>query len=89
MNKTKTDLVRRLLVSGDYKRALNIVKGFRLGISKDKSDKIKLAYECMVHESFYKQIGKNTGKAVSEGIEILKELYDFGDEVEELCFRKA
>ena len=72
---TKTDAVRSLVANGDYKKALGIVKGFRLGLSKEALNKVALAYECLVHPVFYEQIGKDTAAAVSEGIEVLKVLY--------------
>lgn len=52
----KTDTVRRLTADGDFKGALRIAKDFRLGITKQESSAMKLAYECMVHGDFYKQL---------------------------------
>jgi len=75
MTMNKTDEVRVFVENGEYKKALYLVKGFRYGIIKEDLDKMKLAYECMVHSGFYKQIGTNTSSAISEGIEILKTLY--------------
>ena len=43
----KTDTVRRLTADGDFKGALRIAKDFRLGITKQESSAMKLAYECM------------------------------------------
>ena len=73
---TKSDIVRRLVADGDYKKALSIVKGFRRGISKDDMGKMTLAYECLVHTEFYEQLGTDTASAISEGIQILKNLYE-------------
>ena len=42
----KSDTVRRLTRSGEYKKALRIAKGFRLGITREQSDKMGIAYEC-------------------------------------------
>lgn len=78
----KSDTVRGLVVNGDYKKALSIVKGFRLGITKDDSNKMALAYECIVHSGFYEQLGTDTVTAIAEGIQILKDLY--GQNVESL-----
>ena len=72
---TKSDIVRGLIADGNYKKALGIVRGFRLGIKKDDLIKMALAYECMVHSGFYKQIGTDTETAVNEGIQILIDLY--------------
>ena len=71
----KSDIVRRLVAEGNYKKALGIVKGFRLGISREDSGKMILAYECMVYEDFYKRIGTNIEIAIADGIKILKAHY--------------
>ena len=72
---TKSNAVRELIVSGNYKKALSIVKGFRIGIGKEDLSKMALAYECLVHTGFYEQLGINTATAISEGIQVLKSLY--------------
>jgi len=77
---TKSAAVRELVINGDYKKALSIVKGFRLGITKEESKKLVRAYECMVHTRFYEQIGIDITTAISEGIEILKILYGKDEE---------
>lgn len=76
---TKSAIVRELVANSEYKKALGIVKGFRLGITKEDLNKIRLAYECMVHSGFYEQLGKDTTAAIAEGIAVLKTLYGQGD----------
>ena len=71
----KSDTVRRLVSEGDYKNALRIAKGFRLGISKEDSDAMSRGYECIVHRDFYRQIGIDTQKAVEKAVEIVRKLY--------------
>ena len=71
----KTDTVRRLTADGDFKGALRIAKDFRLGITKQESSAMKLAYECMVHGNFYKQLGYDLNEKVAECLEVLKALY--------------
>ena len=71
----KSDTVRRLTRSGEYKKALRIAKGFRLGITREQSDKMGIAYECMVHPQFYKQLGINANEKVNDGVEVLVGLY--------------
>ena len=39
----KSDAVRRLVAAGEYQRALGIAKDFRLGISKEERDAMRLA----------------------------------------------
>ena len=73
---TKSDAVRELVANGDYKRALSIVKGFRRGIAREDLRKMALAYECLAHGRFCHQLlGTDTTAAISEGIQILKDLY--------------
>lgn len=71
----KSDRVRRLVSAGNYKEALRIAKDFRLGITKEQSDKMKLAYECMVHGRFYKQLGYDLEEMVKSGLVVLNGLY--------------
>ena len=71
----KSDKVRRLVTAEDYKGALRIAKDFRLGITKEQSSAMRLAYECMVHDGFYRQLGYDLKQKIAEGIEVLKELY--------------
>jgi len=68
---TANSTVRDLIAQENYQKALRIAKGFRLGISKDDSNKLKLAYECMTHTGFYEQLGTDTTTAITEGIQIL------------------
>lgn len=77
----KSDRVRQFVAVGEYKKALSIVKGFRLGIEPEDSGKMTLAYECMIRPSFYEQIGTNPETAITEGIQILKSLYGNKEEV--------
>ena len=71
----KSNAVRELVLIGNYKKALSIVRGFRLGISKKDSSKMALAYECMVRPVFYEQLGTDTATAITEGIQTLVSIY--------------
>lgn len=71
----KTEQVRLLVEAGNFKSAMKIAKGFRLGISKDQNDIITRAYECMVHPEFYKSIGVNTKKCIDSGIIIMESMF--------------
>ena len=71
----KSDVVRRLVREQDYRSALRIVKGFRLGISRDDLDAMRLAYECMVNPGFYRQLGRDPAAEVKRGIGVLVRLY--------------
>ena len=72
---TKSDTVRGLVLSGEYKKALSIAKGFRLGIAKEDLNKMRLAYECLVHTEFYEQLGTDTAMSIAEGVKVLQSLY--------------
>ena len=76
---TKTDTVKALVSEGQYKKALNIAKTFRLGIDKDDIDAMALAYECMVRPEFYYQLRYDTEAVVKHGVSVLKRLYGSGE----------
>lgn len=71
----KSDKVRRLVAGGSFKEALSIAKDFRMGISKAESDAMTLAYECMVHDRFYKTLGYDLDEKIKQGIAVLTRLY--------------
>ena len=66
---------KRLVRQGRYKDALRIAKGFRLGITREQSDTIVRAYECMVHPDFYRSIGKNTQECIDGGVAVLCQIF--------------
>lgn len=76
----KSDAVRRLVSSGATKEALRIAKDFKLGITKEQSNAMTLAYECMVHGRFYSQLGYDLSRKIEEGVEVLKGLYGRSEE---------
>lgn len=71
----KSDAVRRLVASGDFKAALRIAKGFRLGISKNDSDAMRRGYECMNFPEFYQSIGIDPRQTALKGVETVQRLY--------------
>ena len=71
----KSDTVRRLTANGEYRKALQIAKEFRLGITKEDRDAMRLGYECMLYPDFFRQVGKDTGAAVQNGVAVLVRLY--------------
>lgn len=80
---TKSDHVRQLIATGQYKEALRIAKDFRLGITKEQSGAIRLAYECIVHDRFYQELGYNIPQKIEAGVDVLKELY--GEKENAIC----
>ena len=75
MPEKKSDIVRRLVSSGEYVKALKIAKDFRLGISKEDSNAMKLGWECTQRPGFYKQIKVNVDAAIMTAINTLCNLY--------------
>lgn len=71
----KSDTVRRLVRGLDYRSALRIAKEFRLGISKDDRDAMRLAYGCKVSSGFYQQLGRDPVAEIECGVGILVRLY--------------
>jgi hypothetical protein len=71
----KSDAVRRLVREGKMKEALQIAKGFRLGISQEQRDAMERGYEAMLYPSFYRQIGKSPDDLIRQGKEVLVQLY--------------
>lgn len=72
---TKSDKVRAYVSKGNYKKALAIAKDFKIGITRERSDAMSLAYECLVHERFYRQLKVDTDAAIKNGISVLREIY--------------
>ena len=77
---TAVSTVRDSIEKGDFKKAFRVAKGFRLGISKDESNRLKLAYECLVHPEFYAQLGMDTTTVIAEGIQILYARFGYGED---------
>ena len=76
---TKTETVRRLVADGRYMEALRIAQGFRLGITKPDSDKLRRAHEAVGNARFYASIGLDPEKLINDGILTLKSIYLKGE----------
>lgn len=74
----KSDKVRRLVATGQFKAALVIAKDFRIGISPEDRDVMTRGYECMVHPDFYRQIGFDPEAESRKGIAVVSKLYGKG-----------
>ena len=79
---TASDKVRRLVAEGDYRQALKIAKGFRLGVSKEESGQMVRAFECYTNADFYRQIGKDPEEEIAEGIRVLTLIFGGGNNVQ-------
>jgi hypothetical protein len=66
MNKTET--ARDYLNKNEIKKCLAIVKGFKIGITKEESGIITRGYECLIRPQFYKQIGFDPAQETKKAI---------------------
>ena len=71
----KSDVVRRLVAEGNFKKALSIAKGFKLGFTKEEQSLMTRAHECMVHPGFYSQLGYDEDKLIQDGISFITKVY--------------
>lgn len=69
----KSEIVRAAVQKQDWKKALQIAKDFRIGVTQEQRDKMARAYECIVHLGFYRQIGVDVSEAIEQGKAIVKE----------------
>lgn len=72
----KSDIVREAVQKQDWKKALQIAKDFRIGVTQEQRSKMTRAYECIVHPDFYQQIGVDILEAIEQGKAIVKEYAD-------------
>lgn len=69
----KSDIVREAVKNRDWKKALQIAKDFRIGVTQEQRSKMARAYECIVHPDFYRQIGIDIPDAIEQGKAVVKE----------------
>ncbi len=69
----KSEIVREAVREQDWKKALQIAKDFRIGVTQEQRNKMTRAYECIVHPDFYQQIGVDIPEAIDQGKAIVKE----------------
>lgn len=74
----KSDIVKEAVREQDWKKALQIAKDFRIGITQEQRNKMARAYECIVHPDFYKQIGVDIADAIEQGKAVAKEYAESG-----------
>lgn len=68
--KKKTEIAVEYWKELNIKAALKIASEFRIGITEAERKQIKLGYECIVHEDFYRQLGKDIEKEIDRAMEI-------------------
>ena len=73
---TKTEVAIKLITDGNWKKALSIIRLFRLGFTRKQKRLIEIAADVLNgHDKFYKDLGLDTDKAVSECKAMLLEKY--------------
>ena len=71
---TKLDKLKEAFKNKDFKKAISIASKFpRLGKEKDA---VKLAQDCIINPSFYRQIGYNIEDKIQEGINAIAKKYE-------------
>lgn len=74
----KSEIVKIAVKEQDWKKALQIAKDFRIGISKEERSVMTRAYECIVHPDFYRQIGVDIALTIQLGQAIVKKYAEKG-----------
>lgn len=69
---TKTQQAVELFQNGEIKKALAIAKTFKSGLTKEEHKQLVCAFECLVHPTFYKQIGKDPATEIAKGTEVFQ-----------------
>lgn len=75
MPEGKTDIVRRLVATHQYKDALRIASRFRLGLTTDQRKTLGRAYESYHYGYMQAQMKRDPEECRKQGIALLKELY--------------
>lgn len=71
----KSEQVREYVKQENYKKALQIAKSFRLGITEEQRSDMTRAYECMTNERFYRSLGVDIHATIQKGINVVIALY--------------
>lgn len=69
----KSDIVKDAVREQEWKKALQIAKDFRIGVTQEQRNRMARAYECIVHPDFYRQIGVDITDAIEQGKAVVKE----------------
>ena len=74
--RTKTEQAVLLLKAGEWAKALNIIKTFRLGFTKDEKRTIEIASDTLNgNGKLYRDIGIDVAEVVFKCKELLKKRY--------------
>ena len=73
-NETKTESLKKALMTNDRNLALKLGKNFHIGLTPDEVSAIKRGYECLKHPSFYNSIGYHPEECMEQAMNILRSL---------------
>lgn len=80
MSETKTEKVIRLVRSGEWKKALSILRTFRLGFTKEQKRIIEVASDVMNgYDNLYRGIGVDTDRILEECKAMILKKYHIAD----------
>lgn len=80
MSETKTEKVIRLVGSGEWKKALSILRTFRLGFTKEQKRIIEVASDVMNgYGNLYRGIGVDTDRILEECKAMILKRYHLAD----------
>lgn len=74
--KSKVEKAKFLLRSGEFIKALGIIRTFKIGFSKEEKRSMQIAYECLVgNDKFYLALGIDTEKEIKRTRQLLSDKY--------------
>lgn len=76
---TKTDQVRELVATKEYKEAIAVAKDFKLGFTKEEAKTLARAHEMTWNSRFYEMLGYNYQEELQKAQDILKRQYKGGE----------
>ncbi len=80
MSETKTEKVIRLVRSGEWKKALSILRTFRLGFTKEQKRIIEVASDVMNgYGNLYRGIGVDTDRILEDCKAMILKRYHLAD----------
>ena len=77
---TKTQKAVKLISSGDWKSGLQLIRTFRIGFSTEDKRLVQIASDVLNgHGQFYKNLGLDIDKVVSDCKDFLSKKYHIDD----------
>ena len=74
-NTTKTQVAIDFFKQNKLKEAFQIVKDFRMGITKEEKNILSRGYGCIQNPSFYQELGMDIKNEIEKAVEVFKKLF--------------